>query len=110
MTRVVCTQDDGIATICLSHPARKNILDLPLLEELLSAFAALRCPETRVAILRADAGSSVWSAGFDIAQLQEGDDPLAENKPLDRLFDCIENYQCLSSRWLMGHAGVAAAI
>lgn len=82
-------QAEGIATITMNDPARRNALGPAMLAALMDAFAAART--ARAVVLRASAGHSVWCAGFDIGALRPGFDPLADNGPLKALFAAIEH-------------------
>lgn len=86
--RVERTGDVG--TITMSHPARRNALGPEMLAGL---SAALRATATcRAVILRAGPGDRVWCAGFDIAELQPGHDPLATGGPLMDLFQRLADH------------------
>ena len=77
--------DGAIATITLQDPARRNALTATMLEELIAAFDAL-APSVRAVVLRAGRGDKVWCAGFDIAALSPGLDPLEQDGRLHELF------------------------
>ena len=73
----------GIAT--LNNPEKRNCLSNAVLGELLAALDAFETRGARAVVLRAPAGSTVWSAGFDVRELPEhGRDPLAYDDPLER--------------------------
>ncbi len=62
-------QADGLATITLARPEKRNALDDLLLRELLTAVAtADATPEVRVLLLRGDGAD--FCAGVDLAQLE----------------------------------------
>ena len=88
MTILTVSLDAGVATFCMHDPARRNALGVALLTELIAAFDRLG-PETRVIILRAGPGDTVWCAGFDIRALSPGHDPLARDGLLQKLFDRV---------------------
>ncbi len=74
---------DAIGTVTFCNPGKHNCLSTALLDQLAEAFPALVDQGARVIILRAPAGSKVWSAGFDIQDLPEpGRDPLGYNDEL----------------------------
>ena len=85
MTLVTTDLDGPVATIRMHDPARRNALGAAMLDGLTAAFDALP-PDTRAVILRAGSGDKVWCAGFDIAALAPGLDPLAPDGPLHALF------------------------
>ncbi len=79
----------GVAT--LNNPEKRNCLSNALLGELLSALDSFEKGGMRAVILRAPAGSTVWSAGFDVRELPEhGRDPLAYDDPLERVIRRIQ--------------------
>ena len=88
MTVLSVSCEAGIATFCMNDPKRRNALGVAMLTELVAAFDNLS-PETRVVILRAGPDCPVWCAGFDIRALSPGQDPLARDGLLHRLFDRV---------------------
>jgi methylmalonyl-CoA decarboxylase len=82
-----------IATICLDHPSRRNALSRALIDGLINALNGFRMVGVRAVILRAPAGSLVWSAGHDINELPTGGhDPLGWDDPLRYLVREIEAF------------------
>ncbi len=66
---VTCDAVDGIATITLAHPDRRNALSLATMHELLSAFEAVGADRgIKVVVLRAL--GTVFSAGHDLREMQ----------------------------------------
>lgn len=81
----------AVGTITLNHPTRHNCLCEALIRELCAALEDMAKHEIRVVILRAPAGSSVFSAGHDVRELPtHGRDPLTYNDPLRRAVRAIE--------------------
>lgn len=81
----------AIGIAALDHPQRRNALSHAMVEELVAALAEFGRRSVRVVILRAAAGSTVWSAGHDVHELPEGGrDPLGWDDPLRRLIREIE--------------------
>ena len=80
---------DDVATIRLNDPGRRNALSVRLLTALISAFDELR--DVRAVVLRAGADDAVWSAGFDIAELDRGVDPLAHGSLLQQAFSRVRD-------------------
>lgn len=77
--------DGPIATITMQDPARRNALSEGMLAAMTGAFDTL--PEdVRAVVLRAGPTDKVWCAGFDIAALAPGIDPLAQGGALHGLF------------------------
>jgi methylmalonyl-CoA decarboxylase len=86
---VVATITDGIATIRMNHAAKRNALSVPMLDGMIAAFH--RFTDARVVVIRAGEADTVWSAGFDITALADGQDPLAETGKLHALFACVRD-------------------
>ncbi|MBI5488840.1 MAG: methylmalonyl-CoA decarboxylase [Deltaproteobacteria bacterium] len=90
MPRIVAATQDGIGTITLAHPEKRNILGAPLITETLAALDSFRREGVRAVILRATPGAKVWSAGHDVAELPpSGRDPRAWGDPLEQLVRAV---------------------
>jgi enoyl-CoA hydratase/carnithine racemase len=69
---LVAPGDDGIGTIVMNRPERRNALSEAHMRELLAAFRALgEAPDTRAIVLGAN--GPVFSAGHDFADMAERD-------------------------------------
>ncbi len=80
----------GIAWMTISSPP-VNALTAALIDELSEALNNAHPPAIRVVILRAPAGSHVFSAGHDVNELpRNGRDPLTYNDPLRKIVRQIE--------------------
>lgn len=75
----------------MNDPARRNALGRVMLSELTEAFRLAATAGARVVILRAAPGSAVWCAGFDIANLEPGLDPLAADGQLKAMFAAVQD-------------------
>ena len=83
--------DGRIGTITLNHPAKHNCLSEALIHDLCSRLEEMAMEGVRAVILRAPAGSVVFSAGHDVRELPtHGRDPLTYNDPLRRAVRAIE--------------------
>jgi methylmalonyl-CoA decarboxylase len=83
---------DDIGTITFNHQDRRNALSKALTDEVIQAMDALKKSKSRVIILRAAAGSKVWSAGHEVTELPlPGRDPLSYNDPLITILREIQN-------------------
>jgi methylmalonyl-CoA decarboxylase len=90
LTRLAC--DGAIATITLDHARKRNALSAPLVAEVMARLHTLEAAHTRVVILRAQPGSTVWSSGHDMNELPvDGRDPLGWSDPLRELVRSIES-------------------
>jgi methylmalonyl-CoA decarboxylase len=90
---IVSHLKDHIGTITLNNPAKRNALGEALVKELLAALDHFKARKARVAILRAESGVKVWSAGHDVSELPVGRrDPLGWDDPLRHLVREIENF------------------
>jgi methylmalonyl-CoA decarboxylase len=88
---IEATIADRIGTITLNHPAKHNCLSEALIHDLCTALDAMEKQDIRAVILRAPAGSTVFSAGHDMRELPtHGRDPLTYNDPLRRAVRAIE--------------------
>ncbi|MGB8260263.1 MAG: methylmalonyl-CoA decarboxylase [Terracidiphilus sp.] len=84
-------RDGAIGVLTLNNPARRNALNSEMIEALCQALAEMRQDDTRVVILRAPAGSRVFSAGHDVRELPtNGRDPLTYNDPMRKVVRTIE--------------------
>jgi len=82
-----------IGVLTLNNPRKQNALCRELIDELCTALEEMRRREARVIILRAPAGSKVFSSGHDVRELPtNGRDPLTYNDPLRRIIRMIEMY------------------
>lgn len=85
--------EEAIATVAMAHRARHNALSEALIAEMTVAFDGFRQNGVRAVVLRAAAGSRVWSAGHDIDELPRTHrDPLGWSDPLRVLVRTIEGF------------------
>ncbi|WP_437231041.1 methylmalonyl-CoA decarboxylase [Planctomicrobium sp. SH661] len=84
--------NNSIGTITLNSPAKRNALSHALIEELIGALDEFRKAGVRAVVLRAAADAKVWSAGHDINELPQGEDPLQYSDPLERLLREITTF------------------
>jgi methylmalonyl-CoA decarboxylase len=83
---------DSVAWITLAS-APVNALSMALIDDLSAALLEHRPPEVRVVVIRAEAGSKVFSAGHDVRELPtNGRDPLTYNDPLRKVIRNVETY------------------
>jgi methylmalonyl-CoA decarboxylase len=83
---------DAVAWITLTSPP-VNALSMTLIDDLSAALVEHRPPEVRVVVIRAKAGSKVFSAGHDVRELPtNGRDPLTYNDPLRKVIRNVENH------------------
>jgi methylmalonyl-CoA decarboxylase len=82
-----------IGVITLDQPAKRNALSKALIDEVIDALADFRARRLRAAVLRAQAGAKVWSAGHDVDELPASRrDPLGWDDPLRHLIREIETF------------------
>lgn len=85
---------NNIGIITLNNPRKRNCLSGALIDEVCDALAHMQKEEVRVVILRASAGSQVFSSGHDIGELPtNGRDPLTYTDPLRHLVRTIEHFR-----------------
>ncbi len=84
---------ENIGTITLNNPQKRNALSATLLNEMKSALELMEESKTHAVILRAVAGSKVWSAGLDIRELPNaGRDPMCYDDPLEKALRAIQSF------------------
>lgn len=86
MIPVAVQVERHVATIQMHEPAKRNALGPAMLRALAAAFDGFAGQDLRAVILRAAPGDTVWCAGFDVAELAPGRDPLARDGALHGLF------------------------
>jgi enoyl-CoA hydratase/carnithine racemase len=86
--QVLIDEVDGIATLRLSNPQRRNAISIPMWEALAAFAQELKArPDIRVVVVRGD-GDSTFSAGADISQFGEQRSDKSQGKQYD---DLVEN-------------------
>jgi len=81
---------DTIGWITMNNDTKRNALSIDMLNGILDAIQFMIKEKARVVILRANRGSKVWSAGFNIDELpRDGTDPLAYDNPLQKVIRAI---------------------
>jgi methylmalonyl-CoA decarboxylase len=80
-----------VGVITLNNPRKHNALSTTLIDELCAALEDMLLSQVRVVVLRAPAGSKVFSAGHDVRELPtNGRDPLTYDDPVRRVIRMIE--------------------
>ncbi len=93
MSLILASVNEGIGTITLNHDLKRNALSEQLVHAIAATLADFREAGARVAILRAQPGAKVWSAGHDVAELPLGGvDPLGWQDPLRMLIREVEAF------------------
>ncbi|MBI5172396.1 MAG: methylmalonyl-CoA decarboxylase [Candidatus Obscuribacter sp.] len=80
----------GIITIC--NQKKRNALSKAVLDGICQSLKEFESSNVTVAVLRAEAGSQVWSAGHDIAELPLHTDPLGFFDPLEETLRAVQNF------------------
>jgi methylmalonyl-CoA decarboxylase len=83
---------DAIGTITLDQPDKRNALSRDLVGEFLAALTDFQGRGARAVIIRAAADAKVWSAGHDISELPQGQDPLLYSDPLERMLRAVKTF------------------
>jgi len=82
-----------IGTITLVNPKKRNALSTDLLLEFLQVMQLFKNSKVRCVIIRTERGSKVFSAGYDITELEKDNyDPMQYNNPLERVIRSIEYF------------------
>jgi len=83
--------EGAVGMVTLDHARRRNALSHAMVQEIVGALDDFGARKLRAVLLRAAAGSAVWSAGHDVDELPEsGRDPLGWDDPLRALIRAIE--------------------
>jgi methylmalonyl-CoA decarboxylase len=91
-TATVDIVDERIARLTFSHPTRRNALSAELLHALDARLVELAAQRISVVILGSGVGQDVWSAGHDLGELAHDRDPIAYDKPLERVLRRVRAY------------------
>ncbi len=93
MSLIITETQDAIGTIVMNHTAKRNALSEALINEITVVLDAFHEQGIRAVVLRAPAGSKVWSAGHDVSELPDkGRDPLGWADPLRVLIRAIQEF------------------
>ncbi|MEI7527628.1 MAG: methylmalonyl-CoA decarboxylase [Elusimicrobiota bacterium] len=93
MDLIIKEVKDGIGSLTLNNPARRNALSIELCGEIVAALTAFEARKIPVVVIRAGKDAKVWSAGHDITQLPKvHNDPLAYDSPMEVAFRRIQAY------------------
>lgn len=93
MALILSSLEGFIGTVVLNNTEKRNALSASLLEEMNQVLEALHAAKARAIVLRAPAGSKIWSAGHDVRELPaQGRDPLGYD---DSLLVAIRKIQYL---------------
>jgi methylmalonyl-CoA decarboxylase len=93
MQLVTSRTESDVGTIVMDNGAKRNALSVQLIDEIRAALDGFRVARVRVAVLRAPAGSKVWSAGHNIEELPNaGRDPLGWGDALRVLVRAIQEF------------------
>jgi methylmalonyl-CoA decarboxylase len=84
---------EAVGTITLNQPAKRNALSRTLVEEMITALGDFqKAGGVRAVVIRAAPDAKVWSAGHDVDELPQGQDPLAYSDPLERLLRTVASF------------------
>lgn len=93
MEFIVCEVKDKVGWLTLNNPAKRNSLNPQLIAELISTLDRLKGEKVPVVVLRAQKGSKVWSAGYDINVIHKDQhDPLGYDSPMEQILRAIQHY------------------
>lgn len=93
MPLVTTHLEGGVGTLTMADPDRRNALSRALTAEMVAALDRFRAEGARVVIVRAAKGARVWSAGYDIAELDDvSRDALGSSDGIRALMRGIEDY------------------
>ena len=105
--KVLVDREGPVATVTVSHPGKKNALNLTMLGELREAFASLAGVETRCVVLRGE-GEEAFCAGYDIGAIPAGGSGEAQvllsSNPFDDMIRAVESFPAPVIAMLNGFA------
>jgi enoyl-CoA hydratase/carnithine racemase len=105
--KVIVGKEGPVATVTISHPAKKNALNLALLGELRKVFGDLAGEDTRCVVLRGEGGEA-FCAGYDITAIPAGGSGEAQvllsSNPFDDMIRSVESFPAPVIAMLNGFA------
>ena len=105
--KVLIDREGPVATVTVSHPSKKNALNLKMLGDLREAFNALTVEETRCVVLRGE-GEEAFCAGYDIGAIPAGGSGEAQvllsSNPFDDMIRSVESFPAPVIAMLNGFA------
>ncbi|MBW2409505.1 MAG: enoyl-CoA hydratase/isomerase family protein [Deltaproteobacteria bacterium] len=102
-------RENGVCTLALNRPEKKNSLSPQLVTQLLQALEEMAGDDSVRAIVIRGVGDKAFCAGYDIRSIptsESGDvgKELEKVSPVESLFDCIYNYPYPVIAMLNGYA------
>ncbi len=91
---VLSELNESIGSIILNRPEKRNALSRALIDEMIGTLSEFQQSAARVIVISATTAGGVWSAGHDISELPQGDDPLTYADPLERLLRNVRRFPC----------------
>ncbi len=105
--QVIVDREGAVATVTVSHPAKKNALNLKIMANLRNAFGDLAGEETRCVVLRGE-GEEAFCAGYDISAIPAGESGEAQvllsSNPFDDMIRSVESFPAPVIAMLNGFA------
>jgi len=93
MSLIVTEFADGIGTLSMNDRDRRNALSRALTAEMAAALRMFHDRQARAVIIRAPGGARVWSAGYDITELEDVTrDALGSSDGIRALVRSIEDF------------------
>jgi methylmalonyl-CoA decarboxylase len=82
-----------VGVVTLDDQRKRNAIGARMADGVVTAIESLRARDVRAIVLRAAAGTQVWSAGHDIDELPRGRrDPLGYDDPLEGLLRAVRTF------------------
>ncbi|MDS4011340.1 MAG: enoyl-CoA hydratase-related protein, partial [Defluviicoccus sp.] len=93
MSLILTEFKDGVGTLTMNDPAKRNALSRALTADAAAALAIFREQGARAVIIRAARGTKVWSAGYDITELGDVEvDALGSSDGIRTLVRAVEAF------------------
>jgi enoyl-CoA hydratase/carnithine racemase len=97
----------GVARLAISNPAKRNALDHPILDAITATLSELASAESQVRCLLVTGTDGMFSAGYDIGEIPEGEfEQRAERliaHPFTEAIDALEAFPHPTLASLPGH-------
>ena len=82
--------EQSVGILAIANAKKANALSKEVIDGLVEAMRNLAQKQARVAIIRAEPGSKIFSAGHDVREIpRDGTNPFAWTVPLERLLRIV---------------------
>lgn len=96
------SMDDGVCTITIDNPGKRNALSYEIIESLGDAFLSLHGQDDVTVVVLRGAGEKAFSAGFDLT-IDRTNQTEEEKALWSRMIDAINSYEYPTIAMINGH-------